>query len=195
MEFSDDFLRRLAEGHIQGDVPPFSTGDAAAVEAHLRRLVARLAADPRLLVTADFGSYGSGYASYVPVRVSRRDGRDTRTTTQGRNVTEDTAGVLAYLCRLAPYWFYGGSNWSVTQRAGQPHSGSSGFLAADSRAGLDQPAWATDLGRLEERLCLAGYQLLPPALLAQPAPARINVPTVLADPPYQVFDCFFYWED
>ena len=40
-----------------------------------------------------------------------------------------------------------------------------------------------------------GYRLLTEEELEEQIWFEIEIPTILADKPYEVFDCFFYWED
>jgi hypothetical protein len=74
-------------------------GGIPAVEGFLRRVVADLNRPPALVVEhAEFDRYGSGYASFVDVLLTRRDG-SLRRTENGRTEVE---GVSLALCRLAP---------------------------------------------------------------------------------------------
>ena len=195
MSFSEDYLRRMVRGEVVGDFPPFTLGSITKTENYIRKLLARLEAIPTFLVEADFASYGSGFASYVEVKISQRDGSDSVTLAQGKRVTQEYDGLMLYISRLTPYWFYGGSKWSATYEGGRHLSGGSMFLTPDSPASITNARWQRDSQIVETVLQAFRYSLLTPTELRQPAPAGLVIPTVLADEPYSLFNCFFYWQD
>lgn len=196
MPFSDAFLQALTQAQVQGDFPPFTLGSPAKINHYVRKIVERLQQNTHLLVEADFGSYGSGYASYIPIKLFKKDRSDTLATLQKQGITYRTAGLLLYVSRLAPYWFYGGANWLAHYEAGRYQGGGNEFLEPEHPAAIDPQTWQTERQWLEAVLTHFRYALLTPEELVQPAPAAItHIPTVLADPPYRVFDCFFYWMD
>jgi len=195
MPFSENYLRQLVGGAVMGDFGPFTLSSLDETERYLRQIVARLASLPALLVEADFSSYGSGFASYIEVRIARKDHSDTATAARGQHTTRTTNGLMLYLSRLTPYWFYGGSEWSKTYDNGRSVSGSASFLNSESQAAINPAVWHLEAASVRAILQAFHYRLLTPAELRQPAPVEVVVPTILADKPYQVFDCFFYWED
>ena len=195
MPFSNAYLRSIVRNEVVGDFPPFTLGSITKTENYIRKLLARLAACSTLLVEADFASYGSGFASYIEVKIAKRDGSDRTTLAQGQRVTYEHNGLILYISRLTPYWFYGGSEWSKTYEEGRYVSGGAMFLTPDSPARIDNALWQHDSQLIEALLQEFRYSLLTPTELRQPAPAGISIPTVLADKPYSVFDCFFYWQD
>jgi hypothetical protein len=147
------------------------------------------------LVEADFTSYGSGFASYVELRISKQDRSDSITLAQNQRVTYETNGLMLYVSRLTPYWFYGGSKWAKTYEKGQLVGGGAMFLEPASQDVINQLVWQHDRQLIEAVLQEFHYSLLTSTELIQPAPTDIFIPTVLADKPYNVFDCFFYWQD
>lgn len=196
MAFSNSFLQQLTQGRVLGDFPPFSLGNAAKIEHYIHKIVAELQRNRAWLVEADFGHYGSGYASYVPITIGKRDKSDTVTSAGKGRVTDNTTGLLLYVSRLVPYWFYGQGWWSRTWEQGHASGGGSTFLDVAGQAAIDPARWQHDCYRLEMVLTEFRYQLLTPEELTHPAPADLTfIPTELADPPYSVFDCFFYWAD
>ncbi|XVQ83029.1 hypothetical protein ACQP2K_29870 [Microbispora siamensis] len=75
-------------------------GGAEALEGYLRQVVADLDRVPGLVVEhAEFEHYGSGYASFVDVFLTRRDGSTRRVDPDGYTTV---AGFSVELCRLAP---------------------------------------------------------------------------------------------
>lgn len=103
MPFSDDYLRSIVTGKVVGDFPPFTSESISKTDNYIRKVVARLSGIATLLVESDFSSYGSGFASYVEVRVSRKDQSDTVVITKNQHVTYDTNGLVLYISRLTPY--------------------------------------------------------------------------------------------
>jgi hypothetical protein len=178
-----------------GDFPPFTSGSITKTDNYIRKIVARLSSNATLLVEGDFTSYGSGFASYVEVRVSKKDRSDTSTYTKNQYVTYNTTGLLLYISRLTPYWFYGGSDWAKTYDNGQLTGGGRMFLDPASQETINQTLWQHDRQRVAAVLQEFRYSLLTPEELREPAPAGIYIPTELAKGPYTVFDCFFYWQD
>jgi hypothetical protein len=195
MPFSEEYLRRIVRDEVIGDFPPFSLGSIAKTENYIRKIVARLASVSTIIVEADFSSYGSGFASYVEIRISKRDRSDSITLAQNQRVTYETNGLVLYVSRLTPYWFYGGSRWAETYEKGKHTGGGSMFLEPTSQININQAVWQHDSQLIESVLQEFRYSLLVENELTQPAPIDIFIPTILADKPYKVFDCFFYWED
>lgn len=195
MPFSEDYLRSIVTSKVVGDFPPFTSGSISKTDNYIRKVVARLASIATLLVEADFSSYGSGFASFVEVRVSRKDQSDTIISTKNQHITYDTTGLVLYISRLTPYWFYGSSEWSKTYDQGQLTGGFRMYLNPGSQATINQELWQHDRQRVAAVLQEFRYGLLTPEELRQPAPAGIYIPTELAEKPYAVFDCFFYWQD
>jgi hypothetical protein len=69
------------------------------------------------------------------------------------------------------------------------------FLEPLSQDNINRAVWQRDIQLIEVVLQEFRYSLLTSTELIQPAPTDISIPTVLADKPYNVFDCFFYWQD
>ena len=194
MSFSDSYLRRIITGDVVGDFPPFTNGSVDKIDKYIRKIIARLASDT-LLIEADFSSHGSGFASYVEVRITKKDGSNTVVSNKNQRVTNQVTGLLLNISRLTPYWFYGGSSWFKTYEHGQQTGGGATFLTIENQATIDQEVWQPEQQLIEHIFREFRYELLTPEELTQPAPADITIPTILADEPYTVFDCFFYWED
>jgi hypothetical protein len=195
MPFSEEYLHRIVRHEVVGSFPPFTLGSIAKIETYIRKIVARLTSISTLLVDADFTSYGSGFASYVTIRISKRDRSDSTTLAQNQRVTYHTKGLMLYVSRLTPHWFYGGSEWAKTYEGGRETGGGSLFLEPTSQTTINQAVWQHDTQLIAAVLQEFHYGLLTPTELIQPAPTDISIPTVLADKPYSVFDCFFYWQD
>ncbi|MEV5493857.1 hypothetical protein AB0M50_00490 [Nonomuraea fuscirosea] len=164
-------------------------GGAASVEGFLRRVVADLDRMPALRVHhAEFGNYGSGYASYVDVFVTRRDGSACRSA----NGWTEVEGLPLALCRLAPVavLFTPGS-----QSSGPDGAGSRGLPQLPLVADDAPPGWAAEYRQIRQVLDRHDLGLLDARLLGLPLERGLQVDTVLGDPPYTVFDAWFHWAD
>jgi hypothetical protein len=195
MMFSEEFLRAMCAGRVSGDFPPFDAGKIEPVEDYIGHILGAVNARKDLIVKADFDSYGSGFASYVSVRISKKDKSDTRITNKGALRTEWTDGLLLYVSKLAPFWFWGGSDWTINYEGERETGGAGGFLSPESVHDLNRDLWDGKIGRIEKVFADFGYVLLKENELNEPLRFEIKIPTILAGERYLVFDCFFYWED
>ena len=109
-------VRRATRDEIVAITGAWADGEQA-VEGFLRRVVADLHRQPSTVVEhAEFGNYGSGYASFAEVFITSRDGTRRRTDS-------DVDGLSLCLCRLAPFAVLSGfpsSRSSVGLRARGP---------------------------------------------------------------------------
>ena len=195
MNFSEEFLRALCEVKVVGDFPPFDTGKIEDVQQYIKHILGQIGARKDVFVKADFDSYGSGFASYVAVKISKKDRSDTKITGTGNKRTEWTDGLELYISKLAPFWFWGGSDWTVNFEDDRRTGGSGGFLTSESVHDLNQDVWGEKIRLIEKIFEDFGYVLLTEEELSQKLWFEVEIPTILANAPYEVFDCFFYWED
>ena len=195
MEFTEDFLRALVNEKVTGNFPPFETGKFRNVENYIVKLVGHLSENKKIVLKADYDNYGSGFASYVNVKVSKRDRSDTQIFKNGNKTTEWTKGLELYICKLAPYWFFGSSEWSKTSENEIWAGGSSGFLRPESFGQVDHNFWHSEIEYLRNTFESFWYRLLVAEELSRKLWFDINIPTILANEAYEVFDCFFYWTD
>ncbi len=195
MPFPEEYLRRIVNDEVVGNFPPFTLGSIAKIESYIRKILAHLSSISTLLIEADFDSYGSGFASYVEVKIAKKDGSDSHTRAKTGRAVHETAGLMLYISRLTPYWFYGGGNWTKNYEGGRLTGGSAMFLEPGSSTHINRAVWQHHGQLIEAVLQEFRYGLLTTDELLQPAPTDIRIRTVLADKPYKVFDCFFYWED
>ncbi|MCA0428854.1 MAG: hypothetical protein LCH37_15565 [Bacteroidetes bacterium] len=193
--YSADFLRDLAKDKVTGDFYPFDTGNIENVINYIRQLVGSLSDNPSLIIEPDFDYYGSGFASYIPVRVSKRDNSDSTITTAKNRVSKETKGILLYISNLTPFWYFGGSEWSVTTENGRQVSGSSGFLFPEDNNAYDTTKWETDMERIKFTLNQFNYQLLKQDELETPLDFDLTLASNFITGKPRVFDCFFHWND
>jgi len=164
-------------------------GGPTAVEGFLRRVVADLSRLPSLVVEhAEFRHYGSGYASYVDVFMTKRDG-SMRRSTNGRTEVE---GLTVALCRLAPLAALFARSW---RSSGPGAAGGRSMPELSRVVDVAPPEWEEECRQLGRVLDGHGIALLDSQTLGSPLDARLRVETVLGDPPYRVFDAWFHWVD
>jgi len=195
MTYSEDFLQRLANEKVTGDFYPFDTGDIDKVEDYIRQIVGRLKNNHTIHVEPDFDYHGSGFASYISIRISKRDHSDSIITTDKNRITKDTKGILLYISNLAPFWYYGGSEWSVTTENGKFLSGSSGYIFPNDIHNYDTEKWNNEIEKIKLILSHFHYNLLTKEALEKTLDFEINIASNLIDGKPKVFDCFFHWED
>ena len=166
--------------------------DAAAVDKLLHGVVAALESRHEITVErAEFGHYDSGFASYVDVLVTRRDGS---LRTVGADGSVRVRGITLLLCRLAPI--------AALLRDGGRSSGPGGrgthslperALLADGQ--ID--GWQEACQAITTVLDRFGIVIPESYVLRAPALDGLKIDTNLADrrEGYVLFDVWFHWED
>jgi hypothetical protein len=195
MKFDEMFLRKLATNQVVGDSHPFDAGKISLVVKYIKGLVGRLGDNSSIVVKPDFTYYGSGFASYIPTKISKRSGSDTKVESSKGEITRTTKGILLYISNLCPYWYFGGSEWSETTENGRFISSSGGFLFPEDHNKYDASIWATDIEKIKLVIENAGYQLLTRKELEAPLDFELSIRSNLVDGKPRVFDCFFHWDD
>jgi hypothetical protein len=195
MTHSEEFLNQLAKEKVIGDFPPFDTGDIDEVEKYIKAIIGRLKDNYQIIVEPDFNYYGSGFASYINVRISKKDKSDTKTTQDKNKLTHWTKGLLFYISNLTPYWYYGASEWTVSTENGKYVGGSSGYLRPESIDQVDNELWSIEIEKAKAVFDQFRYRLLTKEEVEKQVNFDTTIRTVLADKPYDVFDFFFHWED
>ncbi|GII85285.1 hypothetical protein Ssi03_32750 [Sphaerisporangium siamense] len=181
-------LRRAVHDEAVSTAGAWSGGQGP-VEGFLRRVVADLNRLPRLIVHhAEFGHYGSGYASYTDVFLTKRDGSMRRAA----NDWTEVEGVSLALCRLAPFAVL----LTPSRRSSGPDGAGTYSLPELSRvADTDPPGWEQECRQVHQVLDRHGVVLLGSPVLGLPLDEGLHVETILGDPPYTVFDAWFHWMD
>ncbi|MFI7701984.1 hypothetical protein [Nonomuraea sp. NPDC049480] len=164
-------------------------GGAVSVEGFLRWVVADLDRMPTSIVHhAEFQHYGSGYASYVEVFITKRDGSMRRS----ENGWTHVEGLSLALCRLAPL----AALFEPDIRSSGPGGGGGHGLPDLSRvADAAPPGWTEEYRQIGQVLDRHDIALLDSQVLSLPLEAELRVETVLGSPPYSVFDAWFHWRD
>lgn len=186
-------IQNLVNDVVTGDFYPFNTAQIDWVEAYIRNVVGSLSDIRSIQVEADFNNFGSGFASFVPVKISKKDRSDVTTTQQNHQITQHTNGILIYLCKLSPHWYAGASEWTLTLENGQFHSASNQFLSPQDWDKINWSTWQHEFNQIVDKMKQFQYQLLEQSELIKPV--EIKISSNLLDGNPKIFDCFFHWED
>jgi hypothetical protein len=193
--FKEIYLRNLIKGTLQADFEPFLNNDVFEVEAYIEQMLGRLKDNRNIKLQPDFQAYGSGFASYINVKITKRDKSDTIFSKEGNFNVESKKSLLLYISLLSPYWFFGGASWSENYLDGKYQGGSMPFLRPQDNAKYDKTIWQDEVNFITQNFDEFRYRLLTQTELEPYLNFEIDIPTIVADKPYQIFDCFFYWED
>jgi hypothetical protein len=174
VEITNELLEQLIAGKSVG-------GSKSAV----KNVLHDLEQSKQITVESDDG-YGSGYASYLDIFCFKKDGSSTRVT--GLSTTID--GIALYLCKLAPVAVMGAMTKTKSK-----NGGSSSFLRSEDLNKVPSGDWNSLVAEIKLKLEKQNFVLLEPKILKQKMPFEAKIPTILGDPPYQIFDAFFHWED
>ncbi len=137
--------------------------------------------------TAEFDHYGSGYASFVEVRLTRRD--DSLVTLRD-DVGLETLGFGVLLCRLAPIATLQASffDWRSGER------GASSMVDREDMTDLPVAGFP-ESPLVADALRTHGYELVEVDALREPIATGVAPETNLGTPPWTVFDAWFHWYD
>jgi hypothetical protein len=193
--FTETYLRNLIAEKVQGDFEPFQNGNIQEVEAHIKIMLGRLRDNKNIKIEADFDAYGSGFASYINVKITKRDRSDTVFSKNGEVEIEDKNGLILYISNLSPFWYFGGENWTENYLKGIFQGGTMPFLRPENREKYDKKLWQDDVNHIINLFDEYRYRLLTETELEPYINFKTEIASIMADKPYQIFDCFFYWED
>jgi hypothetical protein len=175
--FPEQYLRDLVAEKVQGDFPPFKSGKYTTVVKYIKEIVGRLSDNKAWIVEADYENYQSGFASFVPVKISKKDKSDSIIKKENGLIIEDKEG-----------------RWTDFLRDGK-NSPSTHFIRPEEQKKVNQTLWVNDIEKLTRLLEEYRYTLLDRKEVSKDLDFKIDIPTRIADRTFQVFDCFFYWED
>lgn len=155
----------------------------------LRAIVAELDDLDRVRVfAAEFEHYHCGYASFVEVKLTRRGGLLVRRVRD----SIETRGFGLLLNRLAPIAVLQAD--AHESRSTDGLSGSGTLPGPESMAAYPLPGFPESV-EVANTLSRFGYTLIEPDVLSGPIADGLEPETNLSDPPWQVFDAWFYWFD
>jgi hypothetical protein len=193
--FTETYLRNAAADQVQGDFTPFNKNDIGKVKRYIKGMLGRLSDNHRIVVLHDYGAYGSGFASYINVKISKKDKSDTIVVKDGNRTTEKKDSLLLYISLLAPYWYFGKGDWWDNYSNGVYQSGSNNFLTPDSIKKYNKDLWETEVEQITRLFEEFRYTLLTQKEVEMQLDFDVKIVTNLGQKPYTVFDCLFHWED
>ncbi len=194
-DFDEKYLRNLTNDEVQGDFTPFNKGDVQKVNRSIKGMLGRLKDKKNLIVEADFHAYGSGFASYINVKISKKNNSDSVIQKNGNKTEVSTKGILLYICSLAPYWYFGGVKWYSSFLNDKSQSGTIPFLNPQDIRKYDTELWAHEIEYITRLFEEYRYTLLTEQEVEKPLWFDVDIKANMGDKPYTVFDCFFHWED
>ena len=195
MKFDQKYLTDLVKGRTRGEFPPFSLGKWEKSDEYLKNIVGRLNSIRTIEVEADFDHYGSGFSSYVPLYLSKKDKSDFKVTRNGNERSEETNGLMIYLCRMAPYAIYSEGTWFKRFKNDKWILGGSHYIEPEEIGSKPKVNWEMEWTEIENILNQYGITILTREELDKKLDFDIRIPTILTEPPFRIFDCLFYWED
>lgn len=195
MNFTETYLRNLATDQVQGDFTPFNKNDIGKVKRYIKGMLGQLSDHKRILVEPDYEAYGSGFASYINVKISKKDKSDTIIERNGNRTVEKKDALLLYISLLSPYWYFGKGDWWNNYTNGEYSGGSNNFLTPDSINRYNKTLWSDDVEHITRLFEEFRYSLLTKKEVEQMLDFEVKITSNLGEKPYTVFDCFFHWED
>ncbi len=193
--FTEAYLRNLAADNVQGDFTPFNKGDIGKIKRYVKGMLGRLNDRKNTNIQADFSAYGSGFASYVNVKISKKNKTDTTIEKTANQITEKKDAILVYISLLAPYWYFGKGDWWDNYVNGEYRGGSSNFLQPDSVKFYNKTLWDGEIEHITRLFEEYRYTLLTEQEVEKSLWFDVDITTNLGNKPYTVFDCLFHWED
>ncbi len=195
MNFTETYLRNIAADQVQGDFTPFNKNDIGKVKRYIKGMLGQLSDHKRILVEPDYEAYGSGFASYINVKISKKDKSDTIIERNGNRTVEKKDALLLYISLLSPYWYFGKGDWWNNYTNGEYSGGSNNFLTPDSINRYNKTLWSDDVEHITRLFEEFRYSLLTKKEVEQTLDFKVKITSNLGEEPYTVFDCFFHWED
>ena len=183
--FSEDELTRLVAGDVLEHLAPLGFLENKSIEKIHHKAARTVENTLRVRSRIEWNHYGSGYASFVDAWFYFADGRARSPLNE-----ESHFGVVVLFSRVSRYYVLGQGEkfW---------HKTGEGSYLPDLKM-VDSVTHAA-LKPLEQGidriLPTFGLERVVKADLEPPISSDIEIPTILSDPPYHVFDVLFHWED
>jgi|GEM_PF-6912823 hypothetical protein len=184
MDLNESNIKSVVNGVPVGDFSPFSDSEVEACDAYAKKLCKKIEECYSLEVISELDSYGSGYASYFDLFVTKRD-KSQYTQKEGY---VEIKGISLYISRVAPVAVYGQG-----QRTRSENGGSYGFLDASAVGAEPSGDWSAELDQIRNYLNIYKYSLLSRSEVNKTLWFDVFVPTILGSE--TVFDALFYWAD
>lgn len=189
MDLSDDEISALLSERSISQAYPWVTNDFREIEKFYKSLIAQAMRKTQVKSLVEWQNYGSGYASFVDAWFYRESPDFSARFRPDRG--EAYTGLVVVLSRLSPYFVLmeGEKSWNADGGGSSylPHLDSVDEFRSQAVINLADDVQAI----LEEH----GLIRLNHAMLDKPLDPDIDVPTVLTNRPFTLFDALFHWED
>ncbi len=184
MILTEENIRKIVEGVPVGSFGPFLKHDTKECNAYAKKLCKKIESIKSLEVELMDDSYGSGYASYYDLFLTKRD-KSVYSDKGGYTLIK---GVTLYISRLAPVSVFG-----YGERTRNRSGSSYGFLDASSIGTLPDGDWSRELSKIKETINIYKYSLLSKSEVSKELWFNVAIPTILDSK--NIFDSLFYWAD
>lgn len=184
MEISERNIKRISEMKPAGDFDPYRGGDEEECEQYGLKVVRKIEGLNLFEVSSEVDDYGSGYASYYDVFVTKKDGSAKKKI----NGLLEVEGVTIFISKLAPMAAFG-----YTKKIFSANSTSSSVLTVEGVGKLPAGDWNKELHEIRNILNIYRISILSKAELETELWFKVSPPTVFDC--RCVFDALFYWED
>jgi hypothetical protein len=193
--FTEEFLKNIATNKVQGDFSPYNKNDLGKTKRYIKTILGRLSDKKSIILLPDYESYGSGFASYINVKISKKDKSDVTILNEKNRTIESHDGLLLFISTVAPYWYYGKGKWWDNYSDGSYKGGGGNFLIPESCRQTNLKIWQDEINYITALFTEYRMTLLTEKELEQSLPFKIEIESNLANKQLTVFDCFFHWED
>jgi hypothetical protein len=185
VEITNEILEQIIAGKAVGDHEAYKNGSDNKIKGHIKSTVHSLKQSRQMQVDLN-SDFESGFSTYAEVFCYKNDGRSTRIELD-RTTTD---GITIYLCALAPIAVMGATNQSRSKNVS-----SSGHLSAEGLNVWPSGNWIEVVNEIRSVLEQHQFMIFGPREMKKVLPFETSIATIFANPPYQIFDAFFQWED
>jgi hypothetical protein len=183
---TNEILEKLIADEAIGEVEPYKNGSEDIIHRHIIDTVQLLSQCENIQIEIADDHIASGFGSFVDIFCYKKDGSSSRVESD-RTIID---GINVYLCALAPVAVMG-----ATSKHHSKNAYSYGRLLPEKLNTLPSRGWTDFATEVRTILKRQEYNILETHEMTKPIPFEANISTIFADPPFQIFDAFFHWED
>ncbi|MEO6920645.1 MAG: hypothetical protein ABI171_16820 [Collimonas sp.] len=167
---------------------PWASNDELKIQDFYQTVCASVCRDTASLSRIEWRHYSSGYASFIDAWFYKPERRFGSSGIFRK--WSHYKGLIVLLSRLSPHFVFmeGEKHWTTT-------GGSSYMPESAMLDRLPTPGVAALAAEVQAILESHGLVRAFKDDLSDSLPLDIEVPTILAEPPYTQYDALFYWED
>ncbi|GAF65441.1 putative isomerase [Bacillus sp. TS-2] len=212
MIFTNDQLQKMIKGQPVGESYPYNQDDEGLIENFIKRIYYQLKKSRVFHYEADFEHFGSGYASFVCLFLTLKNGTSVMAkreygAKQNTIIETDLEGICVYISRLAPVAVFNRGEYGfrkVVDQSGKVLSEQQTYntwLLRNELNELPDKSWQWEWQQLKKQIEEYGILFLEEDYLKNSLSFLTEIPTILVDKhhhdlgQYRNFDAIFYWED